>query len=261
MRAMLNRLLRKEIMRDQRLRQPSKLMYHGLLSHPKSTIKGVAAAFAMSYATARRSVKELEQYDWVYSFPDRKKRLRIYVPWMPLDIETALAKEVEWLAGNVANRGEWLMKAMLDIIVDDDDVVDNARFKWTVLNPSDSPREFDRYYRKTKVAIEFQGRQHYEEVTFRDGTSNLQEQQNRDGLKALACLRRGVTMVEIPDIELSYATLVAKLEHLLPLLPVRPDRPLFQTLSTLCDDHATWAKSRRGSGGGTSSGSASERGQ
>src|SRR5690606_36378422 len=106
--------------------------------------------------TAWRSIRELEQHDWVYSFLEPKNRKLIYIPWMPLDIETAVAKKLEWLADNVANRGEWLMKAMLDIIVDDDDFVDNSRLKWTVLAPGDSPREFDRYFDTRKVAIEFQ---------------------------------------------------------------------------------------------------------
>lgn len=123
------------------------------------------------------------------------------------------------------------MKAMLDITVDDDNFLDNARLQWTVSGAGDNPLEFDRFYPDAKVAIEFQGRQHYEEVTFRHGKSDLEQQQNRDGLKALACLRQKVTLVEIPDIDLSHETLVAKLGGVLPLLPPRTDRPLFRTLA------------------------------
>lgn len=246
--ATLHRVLPKQIIQDQRLGRTSQFVYCLMRSHPKSTFKGYAAKFGMPYHTVRRNIKELEHYDWVYSFRDPKSRGLIYVPWMPLDVERALAVQAEWLADSVANRGERLMKAMLDITVDDDNFLDNARLQWTVSGAGDNPLEFDRFYPDAKVAIEFQGRQHYEEVTFRYGKSNLQQQQNRDGLKALACLRQKVTLVEIPDIDLSHETLVAKLGGVLPLLPPRTDRPLFRTLANLCHEHVNWAMARRGTG-------------
>lgn len=248
MHATLNRVLPKQIMCDRRLRRTSQLIYSCMRAHPKSTFKGYAAKLSIPYATVRRCIKELEHHDWVYSFRDPKSGERIYVPWMPLDVEKAVASRAEQLADVMPNRGEWLMKAVLDITVDDDNFLNNARFQWTVSGTGDNRLEFDRFYPDARVAIEFQGRQHYEEVTFRDGKTNLQKQQDLDGRKALACLRQQVTLVEIPDIELSYETLVAKLGGLLPFLPPRTDRPLFRTLANLCHGYVNWAMDRRGQG-------------
>lgn len=164
---------------------------------------------------------------------------------MPLDVEIALAKEVERLASTAPNRGEFLMKAILDIIVDDSHVLDNHRFDWLASAPGDGRRELDRLLPEAKVAIEFQGRQHFEEVQFRTGKSNLQEQLARDRAKMLACERKGIAFVEVADIELSYETLVEKLDGLLPLIQPRKDQPLFQTLQDLCLEHASWARGQR----------------
>lgn len=242
--ATLNRVLPQEIIRDPRLHRTSKFLYLGMRSLPKTTIAGYATALGMAYPTVHRLMKELERHEWVYIFRRVGEKAPIYVPWMPMAVERKLATYTERLAGMAANRGEQLMKFMLDIIVDDDNFVDNARPPWTALAPGDRSVEFDRFYPERRVAIEYHGRQHYEEVLFAHGKSDLQKQLELDGRKALACLRQGVTLVEIADVELSYENLVAKLNGLLPLIPPRADRPLFRTLSNLCHGHVKWVMER-----------------
>lgn len=208
-------------------------------------MKQYAAAIGMPYSTVRRCIHELKRFDWVYSFRDATSGAAVYVPYMPLEVERVVAAQAEQYFDIVSYRGEQLMKAVLDIVVDDDDFMDNVRPAWTALGPGDTPLEFDRIYPEWRVAIEFQGRQHYEEVTFPDGKSDLKRQQALDGRKALACLRQQFTLVEIADIELSYETLVTKLDGLLPLISPLTTRPLFRTLNNLCHEHANWAKEKR----------------
>lgn len=203
----------------------------------------------MPYETLRWSVQRLIELDWAYRFPHPKTGRTIIVPWMPLDIEAAVARQVEYRSGLVPNKGEWLMKALLDVIVDDKRYEDNARPAWAVSGSGSDRLEFDRWYTEAKVAIEFQGRQHYEEVTFSDGRkSNFEAQRVRDGLKALLCSRQEVVFVEIPWTELSYETIVAKLEGRLPLVPPLFDRPLFRCLQNLCHSYVNSAKQRRAAG-------------
>lgn len=240
-----NRLLTLRIVQDRRLSPSSRMLYQAINAHVKTTARKYAAAFGIPPGTIRRCLAELKRCGWVYSYKTPEHKDLIYATWMPLDVEREVAELAEQLADHAANRGEFILKLMLDTLVNDPNFIDNARFRWTRLGTGHSRLEFDRYYPDGRVAIEFQGRQHYEEVEFGVGKSDLAEQQIRDGLKALACLRHQVTLIEIADVELSYDYVVAKLTGHLPLFPVRMDRPLFRTIANLAAEYVNWARELR----------------
>ncbi|MFS8628991.1 MAG: hypothetical protein FWJ73_06505 [Limnochordales bacterium] len=248
MRVLLNGLLPKYVLSDHRLPRTSKLLYLAMRSGRKGTTKEYAERLGIPYATVRRAMVELRERDWVYPFRIPKQRSLVYVPFMPLEVERLVAAELERWFDAVSSRGEQLLKAFLDLLVDDDHFLDNARPSWAAAGPGDAPPEFDRIYPHWRVAIDFQGRQHYEEATFPDGKSDLKRQQSLDARKALACLRQQYTLVEIADVELSYETIVAKLRGLLPMIPPLTHRPLFRTLQALCREHAQQAAERRTAG-------------
>lgn len=240
-----HRLLTLRLIQDRRLTPASRLLYQGMTAMVKTTAKEYSSTLGIPAGTVRRCLGELQRCGWVYSFRTPQQTGLIYAPWMPLDVEQELAELAEQLADTAPNRGEFIMKMMLDTLVNEPNFIDNARFRWTRLGTGHSRLEFDRYYPDSRVAIEFHGRQHYEEVEFNAGRSDLAAQQVRDGLKALACLRQGVTLIEIADIELSYEYLIAKLAGHLPLFPARVDRPLFRTLANLAADYTNWARDQR----------------
>lgn len=241
----MNRLLPLRLIQDKRLSRGCQALYHAMRAHVKTTANGYAEAFGIPEGTIRRYLAELQNCGWIYSFRCPKQDRLIYVPWMPLDVEHELVTMVERLVDDAANRGEAIMKVMLDTIVNDNNYTENVRMRWTRLGTGHNRLEFDRHYFESRVAIEFHGRQHYEEIKLRGKRSNLAEQQVRDGLRALACLRQQVTLIEIADIELSYETLVAKLGDHLPLLPVRMDRPLFRAVANWAADYVNWARDQR----------------
>lgn len=248
MKVLLNRLLPKYVLEDHRLPRTSKLLYLAMRSQKKATMKEYGERLGIPYATLRRAMVDLREHDWVYAYRIPKQRGLVYVPFMPLEIERMVAAEVERWLDTVSNRGEHLLKAFLDLLVDDNHCLDNVRPSWTAIGPGDVPLELDRIYPEQRVAIEFQGRQHYEEMLFPDGKSDLKRQQSLDARKALACLRQHYKFVEIADVELSYGTIVAKLGGLLPMIPPLTNRPLFRTLENLCREHAKWATERRTAG-------------
>lgn len=243
LRRILDDSLPRLIIGDQRLTRTAKLVYLSLRHLPKNTIAQNAAALNMPYETVRGAVQQLIETGWAYRCRQSSTGRVIVVTWMPKDVERDLARQVELRSGLVANKGEWTMKAYLDLYVDDRDYEDNARPQWAVSGDGSGRSEIDRWYKGARVAIEFQGRQHYEIVTFSDGrSSNLEAQRMRDGLKALLCLRQGITFVEIPATELSYETIVGKLEGHLPLIPPLVDRPLFQCLQNLSHSYVNAAR-------------------
>src|SRR5690606_7213705 len=133
------------IVQDRRLSASSRVLYQAMTAHVKTTAKGYAAAFGMPEGTIRRCLAELRHCGWVYSYRQPQPAELIYAPCMPVDVETELADLAVQLADSAANRGEFIMKMMLDTVVNDPNFIDNARLRWTRLGTGHSRLEFDRY--------------------------------------------------------------------------------------------------------------------
>lgn len=89
-------------------------MHNVLRFHPKTTVNNIAKIVNVHPETARRHLRQLKEHDWMYTFRREGRSDNLHVPWMPLDVEVVLAQYVEWLADNVANRGERLCHAYAD---------------------------------------------------------------------------------------------------------------------------------------------------
>ncbi len=73
-----------------------------------------------------------------------------------------------------------------------------------------NPLRFDFYIPSLKTAIEFDGRQHYEEVPFfNSATSTLELTRERDGIKDAYCREHGIRMLRIPHYD------ICKIEEIL----------------------------------------------
>lgn len=249
MRHLLDRVLSKEIFSDERLSSGSQNFYFRMRHARKRTQTGYSRAFGIDKSIVCRRLNELEKSGWVYTFPDPVSRRPVYVNWMPLDIEERLAREVAHLVDISPHRGETLMKYMLYLMVDESYVLYNSRYRWLIAGFGKGRMELDVFFPDIKVAVEFQGRQHFETVTFHNGKTNLQEQQARDRAKYLACERQKVKLIEIEDIELSYFTLKAELEGSVPLMEPLQERPIFRIVEQLCQEHARWARDQRSAKG------------
>lgn len=243
---LVNRLLPEAIFQDQRLSRTARLVYFGMRAFPKTDIRGYSKVLTMPYQTVQGAIQQLQELDWAYSYRDPVRRKIIRVPWMPLDLEGRLADEFEMMLQTTKNRGERIMKGWLDVFVDDAHFYDNHHFKWAVSPDGKITYEWDRGYIRAMVVIEFQGRQHFETVTFRGKETDLQEQMARDRAKMLVCEREKHVYVEIADIDLSWETVHRKLNGVLPLLEPPKDRPLFRKLRLLSADYARWARKQRG---------------
>lgn len=62
--------------------------------------------------------------------------------------------------------------------------------------------------------------------------NEFQLQQWRDNVKAGICVRNGIKYVEISAKELSFDSIIDKRDGVLPLRPIRKDRPLIQAIRT-----------------------------
>lgn len=233
MRVLSHRLVTQHLLLDGRLRPSSKVTYGLLRIHRKNTISSNAKTFGMHYDTLRRNVRQLQEFDWAYESPDPVTGQPIVVPSMPLTVERMLANELRSSRSDMPFWGEALARHWLDVLVDDDDRLDNARPEWLVSGYGSYRMEIDFFYRRARVAIEFQGKHHFDAGDSDEEQVELKQQQERDALKSLICARHNVSFVEITGKDLYYDALVGKLGHLLPIIPPRKERPLFRALSEM----------------------------
>ena len=66
-----------------------------------------------------------------------------------------------------------------------------------------SRKRFDFYLPELNICIEYDGRQHFEEIDFFGGKQGLLEIQKRDNEKNAYCLKNGIQLFRIPYTEIS----------------------------------------------------------
>lgn len=239
MHKIINNVAIKELFVDVRLNTTDVVVWLHLYRNRVNILAEHLRATNLARETFRRSVQKLISFDWAYAVQTDNPRSSLIVPSVPPDVEKLMIHALERTKNEVAFVGEWLMKCILDIIVDDHDFRDNARPNWLVSGGGSGRFELDRWYRSAKVACDFHGSQHYSPgSTLHDGINEFQLQQWRDNVKAGICVRNGVKYVEISAKELSFDSIIEKLYGILPLRPIRMDRPLIQMISNMCVSYA-----------------------
>lgn len=227
------------LMEDRRLQSLDRNVYLRLLLHPLDVMSAHAAGIGVSIKSIRRAAARLLETEWVF-IGERRGRGRsiILVPWMPPAVEAAIADELHRIRSDVHYVGEWLMKCILDLLVKETNVWENARLSWAVAGDGGGRLEFDRWYPTWRVAVEFQGSQHFTAGTpFSTTEEELRQQMRRDTFKAGLCSRHGATLVEVRPAELTFDTMCAKLTGLLPLIPVQHSGPLFVAVAQMCQSY------------------------
>lgn len=88
-----------------------------------------------------------------------------------------------------------------------------------LINPKSSARlELDCYNEKLRLAVEYNGKQHYEYVErFHRSESDLSSQLERDRVKREICRKRGVRLIEVPY-TVAHDNIEEFLEHHLKLI-------------------------------------------
>ncbi len=121
------------------------------------------------------------------------------IPLIPHACQKEMASLLQEEYEMAPNRGEFLMKRHLDLLIHSDDYVDNARPRFLKNPMTGQPLEYDRYYRK-KIAFEFNGTQHREVTPAFPSDKALKKTQTRDTLKKGLSSTADVRLVVItPD--------------------------------------------------------------
>lgn len=200
-----------------------------------ATVSQHARTLGISKSTIRSSTTRLIEHGWAYKAkPTNGRRGALIVPWMPLDLELQIVGALAQVRTEVHFYGEWLMKNVLDLCVNDRDVHDNARPQW-LTTPAGKRLELDRWYRRAGVAFEFQGEQHSEvDGRFVKTQEQLARRQLYDQIKRDLCGKHKIQLIELTTPELNFDHIRETVRGKFELFPLRNESPLFRELSGMC---------------------------
>lgn len=226
------------LQRDQRLTYRDKFIRQTLQWEPLNTIRGHAQNLNIPRETMRRSIRRLVETGWAQIYVQPGTKTPIVLPSMPREEQHLLADQLKIARRELGLVGEGIMKIGLDLIVDDFDFRDNARPREFVTGTGSGRHEIDRLYRRARVGVEFQGRQHVDpDSNLHRDRNSFDEQQIRDYIKAGMCWRHGYKYVEVYAEELQLPQLEGKVRGLLPLRPIDWTSPVVRTYNALCIEY------------------------
>lgn len=193
----------------------AKGLYLSLIAHKPSSIRELANCSSMNRNLVTKLITSLAKTGWVVIYETPRQKTAI--PTEPPEIQKTKLSFIRGSDRMSLRSGENKMNLMLDMIIDVAPCVRNAR-PWFLQNPKSKEfLEYDRYSPETKVAWEFDGRQHYEVTRHFPSESNLKAIQARDTLKEKLSSERGVTLVTITAEDLTLENMLRKIPEHVPI--------------------------------------------
>lgn len=191
-----------------------------------------------SIPTLRAAIARLHHAGWLWIPAGAETGGRTYKPHDPhLALRDTALEQLKFRLKRLDYVGEALMQAMLTECVMDTEFQDNARLS-LITNPlTGEPLEFDRWYPGPKVAIEYNGRQHYETTEEFPDPEAVLRQQARDLIKDALARRHGITLITVDEPELTFAQLIAKVTGVLPIRALRQEDPIVRYLQRESEKH------------------------
>ncbi|NPV78935.1 MAG: hypothetical protein HPY52_01480 [Firmicutes bacterium] len=188
----------------------------------------------ISRDSVREQCKILVETGWLVS--NVKHGRKILSTTMPSQTQEAFARRLKEDREDTKYVGEFLMKKWLDVLVDSDDFLDNARPPFLTSPSTAQQLEYDRYYRKG-VAFEYNGRQHYETTPQFPHEDALQEGRLRDHIKVSLSQKNGIALVQITEDDLNLENMRAKIPDRLRLRMIHKDGPYIRMLTRLSEEY------------------------
>jgi hypothetical protein len=215
-------------------------LYLWMCVYSPQDMRSLARCLGANRETVAASCGRLVETGWLKLVQvGRSKRPHVSAPHA---VQLALCEEFEKGYESAPNRGEYLMKRLLDLLVAKEPYWDNARHG-SLANPyTGRPLELDRLYHRAKVGFEFNGTDHQQYVPAGgDEAQIMKGVRARDQLKADLCQEAGIELVTIESEHLLPDRLAALIPATLPRRYVDQSGPLWAVITRVCSAYAAKA--------------------
>ena len=229
-------LVFKELFEQRELSLADRSLYLYLRVRPGLNQSRLAVDLGLSRGAVTGGCQSLCALEWVRFTGSGSRRRPVAV--IPPRCQERLAEVLEKMYSMAPNRGEFLMKCLLDVWVCSDYYMDNARPSFLTSPLSDQPLEYDRYYPEEAVAFEFNGSQHSSLTEKFNDEKEHKAVAVRDLIKESLSTRAGVTLVVITPEHLRPGAFAGKLPKGLPRNFADQEGPYFRALAGLCIAYA-----------------------
>lgn len=194
--------------------------------------------------TLRKYIRALEQAGWLHLEHAGPGGTTFTLRNPILEQREALLQRVQARVAGASLKGETLMREWLDLLVASTEYDNNARLG-SIRNPAtDACLEFDRYYFKERVAIEFNGPQHYGPTDAFPDPRAAGETMARDYIKKALCQEHGIHLIILTARDLNFKAIREKVGGLLPLREVPRDDPVLRYLTQVSERYIRAAQPR-----------------
>ncbi|MGE5483883.1 MAG: hypothetical protein ACM3X4_02560 [Ignavibacteriales bacterium] len=227
-----------ELIRSRDVSPMEKLLYLGAEAAGPRSISELARLAGIDTGNASRGCAALARAGWFRLA--RNGRGLVPIPVLPRAAQEQQAKQLTRALGLAPQKGEFLMKRWLDLLVASDDFVDNARPPSLVNPMTGEPLEFDRFYLEG-VVFEFNGAQHYGPTQTYPSEQAFKEIRTRDLLKKGMSLEQGIVLVEVIADDLSLDGMRKKVPENLRQSAIDASGAYVKALERMCQEYRSRA--------------------
>ena len=220
-----------EVLEQPQLSFLDKVIYLTAAMGQPQSVSELAAVASVSRTATLRACRKLVERGWM-SLAKSGCKVRP-IALIPRHHQEKMARALEKTYGWIQNKGEFLMKSYLDLRVNCDESVDNARPEFLVNPLTGEAMEYDRYYLRG-VAFEFNGPQHFGPTEAYPDEKAFKEALARDLLKQALSVKAGVKLVIVTADDLRPGAFEKLLPDVLPQNRVDESGLHFRTLARIC---------------------------
>lgn len=187
------------------------------------TYRGLANYTRHCVKTVRRAIHALVQDDWLNTWQKRKSQMAPYEFTLDTPSAKYCREQIEVTKMRLSRsggHGEAIAMAMVRLVVESSECWANTRPGWLVNPETKELMEIDICFPEHRLAVEFNGPQHYHPTSFASA-EDVAKQQNRDKVKAEILREKGFHLVVLTADDLSIDAVINKLQGLVPLRNLR----------------------------------------
>ncbi len=201
-----------EMLDHPKLPVAARFIYVRLWGSPGYTMRWLCGATGYEHHAVRAHCDLLQKAGWLSI--ERRRRGCMVFPMIPRDVQERMAADFAGFLDLSAYAGQATTRGWCDCLVAGLDFLDNFRPDFLRNPRTGQAMEYDFYNPQRRLAIEYNGPQHYKPTLWFPDLKEHQDQRTRDLIKQGLSVEHGIRLITIEAKDLTLDGMLAKLEGL-----------------------------------------------